>query len=206
MSPPKLARYTPIFDVFHPVPVNIFLTFWEKTQLHHPYGFQWDQTKCPCQHTTANDNLGSTTALVRSDLPYIVLVIFYIDDMSGFLNPLKFLSHNESILTQINCGIVTHCTIRIENINNFQLMSFSYLVVIDIMSRSYLQCSGTKFTINIIVKMIGISLLIIGTIAFLPFNHAYLSSSGCTAIAVSPGMVSGLVVAMVTYEYPQFDT
>ena len=47
--------------------------------------------------------------------------------------------------------------------------------------------------------IIGISLFIIGNIHFLPTRSLYLSSSGCTAIAVSPSIVSGLVVATVKY-------
>ena len=44
--------------------------------------------------------------------------------------------------------------------------------------------------------MIGISLFRIGIIAFFPFNLKYLSSLGLTAIAVSPKIVSGRVVAI----------
>ncbi len=45
--------------------------------------------------------------------------------------------------------------------------------------------------------MIGITLLQIGTIAFLPLRCVNLSSFGFIQIAVSPSIVSGLVVAMV---------
>jgi len=43
---------------------------------------------------------------------------------------------------------------------------------------------------------IMISLLTKGKIAYLPIKCLYFSSSGCTAIAVSPSIVSGLVVAI----------
>ena len=42
-------------------------------------------------------------------------------------------------------------------------------------------------------------MFIIGNIHFLPTISLYLSSSGCTATAVSPSIVSGLVVATITY-------
>ena len=42
---------------------------------------------------------------------------------------------------------------------------------------------------------IGINLLTSGNITFLPTNDVYLSSDGFTATAVSPRIVSGLVVA-----------
>ena len=41
----------------------------------------------------------------------------------------------------------------------------------------------------------GINLLTIGRITFLPIKCLYLPSSGLTATAVSPNKVSGLVVA-----------
>ncbi len=44
--------------------------------------------------------------------------------------------------------------------------------------------------------MIGIILLQIGTITFFPINFLYLISFELTAIAVSPKIVSGLVVAI----------
>ena len=45
-------------------------------------------------------------------------------------------------------------------------------------------------------KTIGISRFTIGTISFLFFNFLYLLSFGFTATAVSPKIVSGLVVAI----------
>ena len=50
-------------------------------------------------------------------------------------------------------------------------------------------------------EIIGISLFKIGMIAFFPLNLKYLSSSGFTAIAVSPKIVSGLVVATLIYSW-----
>lgn len=47
--------------------------------------------------------------------------------------------------------------------------------------------------------IIGINLLTIGSITFLPIKSLYLSSSGFTATAVSPNNVSGLVVATSKY-------
>ena len=47
--------------------------------------------------------------------------------------------------------------------------------------------------------MIGICLLIMGTIAILFKRDKYLSSLGLTAIATSPNSVSGLVVATLIY-------
>ena len=41
-------------------------------------------------------------------------------------------------------------------------------------------------------------MFIIGNITVLPTKSLYLSSSGCTAIPVSPSIVSGLVVATIT--------
>ena len=55
--------------------------------------------------------------------------------------------------------------------------------------------SGSEY----LSKIIGIGLFKIGRITFLPFKWLYLSSSGLTATAVSPSMVSGLVVAIVIY-------
>ena len=46
--------------------------------------------------------------------------------------------------------------------------------------------------------MIGITRLQIGTIAFFPFKCVNLSSLGLIQIAVSPNMVSGRVVAIVS--------
>ena len=47
--------------------------------------------------------------------------------------------------------------------------------------------------------IIGINLLTIGSITFLPTKSLYLSSDGFTAIAVSPNNVSGRVVATSKY-------
>ena len=47
--------------------------------------------------------------------------------------------------------------------------------------------------------IIGISLFIIGSMHFFPTIDLYLSSLGWTATAVSPSIVSGLVVATSTY-------
>ena len=55
--------------------------------------------------------------------------------------------------------------------------------------------SGSEY----LSKIIGIDLFKIGKITFLPFKCLYLSSSGLTATAVSPNIVSGLVVAIVIY-------
>ena len=48
-------------------------------------------------------------------------------------------------------------------------------------------------------KTTGITLFTIGTTKFLPFNFLYLLSFGLIATAVSPKIVSGLVVATIIY-------
>ena len=57
---------------------------------------------------------------------------------------------------------------------------------------------GKKWTSTYSSNMIGITLLAIGTIAFLPFKCEYRLSLGLMQMAVSPSIVSGRVVAMVT--------
>ena len=48
-------------------------------------------------------------------------------------------------------------------------------------------------------EIIGTCLSTIGTIAFIPIKSLNLSSFGLTQMAESPKIVSGLVVATVTY-------
>ena len=71
-------------------------------------------------------------------------------------------------------------------------------------SLSFLSCAGVIFNAPVpnvastySSAMIGIFLLIIGTITSFPKIFLYLSSSGFTQIATSPKIVSGLVVATV---------
>ena len=71
-------------------------------------------------------------------------------------------------------------------------------------SKSLKSCAGVILTApdpfsgsEYLSKIIGIGLFNIGKITNLPFKCLYLSSSGLTATAVSPKIVSGLVVAIV---------
>ena len=73
-------------------------------------------------------------------------------------------------------------------------------------SKSLKSCAGVIFTApepfsrsEYSSKIIGMGLFKIGKITYLPFKCEYLLSSGLTATAVSPKIVSGLVVAMVIY-------
>lgn len=50
--------------------------------------------------------------------------------------------------------------------------------------------------------MMGISRWVMGNRTVFPTSGRYLSSSGCTATAVSPSMVSGRVVATTRYPEP----
>ena len=69
-----------------------------------------------------------------------------------------------------------------------------------------MSCAGVIFTQPVPKSfstnssaIIGISLFIIGNIQVFPTKSLYLSSSGWTATAVSPSIVSGLVVATIMY-------
>ena len=73
-------------------------------------------------------------------------------------------------------------------------------------SKSFGSCAGVILTTPVPNSIsawgsptIGIGLLTIGNITFLPINLLYLSSLGLTATAVSPNNVSGLVVATSKY-------
>jgi len=66
------------------------------------------------------------------------------------------------------------------------------------MSRSYFNNSRSESFSTYSSAITGISLFIRGRTTVLPIRCLYLSSSGCTATAVSPSMVSGLVVATTT--------
>ena len=70
---------------------------------------------------------------------------------------------------------------------------------------SFSSCAGVTFkqpvpnsTSTYSSSIIGITRLQIGTIAFLPFKCAKRSSFGLIQIAVSPKIVSGRVVAIVS--------
>ena len=72
-------------------------------------------------------------------------------------------------------------------------------------SKSLGSCEGVIFTTPVPNSIstyssatTGISLFINGKITFLPIKCLYLSSFGFTATPVSPNIVSGLVVAIIT--------
>ncbi len=84
---------------------------------------------------------------------YLVIIIFNPDQVPCFLKLFfgKFFCL-KSVYTYKESRPFAHCPIFIEDINNRQLMSEANLVVINIVSRSNLQASCTKFRINITVK------------------------------------------------------
>ena len=76
-------------------------------------------------------------------------------------------------------------------------------------SKSFGSCAGVILTAPVPNSFstyssatIGISLFIIGSTTVFPIRWVYLSSSGWTATAVSPSIVSGLVVATIISSFP----
>ena len=78
-------------------------------------------------------------------------------------------------------------------------MALSYLKVVGVVSRCDLYAAGSKFLIYIrVCNNRNLPVSSAEASAILPTRSLYRSSSGLTATAVSPSMVSGRVVAIST--------
>ena len=94
------------------------------------------------------------------------------------------------------CKADSYVASRFDAARHFEIVSLSYLKVVRVMCRRYLYCSRSLFGIRIRVSYDRNFLFPPAEVLpSLPTISLYLSSSGCTAMATSPNIVSGLDVA-----------
>ncbi len=104
---------------------------------------------------------------------------------------------------EVRGGIGDDSRVLVEDIEDRQLMSPADLVVIEVMSGRHLQRTGAERRIDVLVGDDRNQPSASGAGGRLrPISERWRSSSGCTATAVSPSMVSGRVVATTTWPEP----
>ena len=152
MPPPQLSTHAPVLDILHPMAVAVLeLRRMEgnctihnviQRRLCKPFHLQeplqrqsrFNDRICPFRSTNA------------------VGVIFRLDEVFRNLQHLRYLLPRiKSIHTiQSPTGFVKG-SVRIENIDAFQIVLLAQVVIIDVMSRSHFKTTGSKFPIDIIV-------------------------------------------------------
>src|SRR5690606_29131504 len=143
VSPPELARNTPVPDVFHPMPVRILHIFGKKTDLiRHDRLKSWLRKgfhiDVPLQRKPGLDNgprsLGS---------PDMIDILLYLHQQPFFLQfPNDILPCLKTILTRVMQSVFIDPTILRQYVDDFQSMTLPDIVVIGIVSRCDLQTSG----------------------------------------------------------------
>ena len=148
MSPPKLTRDTPVLDSLHPVDICIFPSL--RIELNIALLPSVNGLVCHTTHLY-KPLLGKIwlydcmTSITMTDFMVIVFLAYKISLLIKlFCNHFScFLSRNTSVLLRT---VVIHCSIRVKDIDGFQVMSLSTLPVIRVMgwSNLYHTCTETK--------------------------------------------------------------
>ena len=153
MTPPQLATDTPVLNVRKPVIVDVLI--FSRVELDFVV-HNWRQSQVSKVlhaqiplHAQARFNscVGITFAIT-----YLIVVVFYLFKKTCFSKIFCYLlTHCHAILTNIHACSLRKRTISVEDVNRFKIVLLTQSVVIDVVSRSYLQTTSTEFYIYIAV-------------------------------------------------------
>ena len=152
VSPPDLAADAPVLNIVHPFEVGLFPLFGNDagaSRFHRGNGFlrQRPNLDVPLQAGIGLDNRFAAIAM-----PHGVVV-----GLNTFQKPLFFqilhhpLARLIAIQPTVHTGLVVEGRIRIENVEQIQMMAFADFKVVDIMCRRDLQRAGTKLPIHVLI-------------------------------------------------------
>ena len=153
VSPPKLPRNTPVLDVLHPMAIRI-----AELGRHEAYHVTHDSIECwNCQFVHFQKPLHGKFRLYRNmrtfrktDVVGIGLRLF---EQTGRIEVLLYpFTQRETVHTFVQAHLAVHRTVRIEDIDDLQIVFLAYHIVVHIVGRGHLQHTRSELRIHIIVR------------------------------------------------------
>lgn len=134
---------------------------------------------------------------------YVISDIFYLYQESLFLKVAYYgVSRRISVHAGILSAVFVDGSVVVHNVDNRQIVSLSHFEVVGIVSRRDLYCAGTEIFFYVSIRYNGDKSAYERQNKVFAYQFLYLGSEGCTATAVSPKRVSGLVVAITISPLP----
>ena len=152
VSPPKLTADVPVFDVFHPVAVGVFVFFGVK--FHRVVFHVVKRRFCQVAHfqEPLHRKFGLDRHIGTFGITHFVGVIFDFFHESGFFQVFHYFPANlKTIHSGIHRSVLVERAVFIENIDGWQVVFFAQYVVVHIVRRSNFQASRSKFHIHVLI-------------------------------------------------------
>ena len=187
MTPPKLARDTPVLDVFQPVAVGIFILCGIELEFVVHYGRQSEIRKVLHLEEPLHGEFGFNSNASAFGATHLISVGFHLFHESCFLKVLLNLSaHVETVHAYVHtCGFREGAVV-VENVDRREVVLLTEHVVINVVSGSHLEATSTKLYVNIFVLNHGDATAYDGhndALAFEPFvlGVVGVNTHGCVA-------------------------
>ena len=152
MTPPQLTADTPVFDVFQPVAICIFI--FSRVELQFVVHYRRQSHVCKVLHAQEplhrKFRLDSYVGAFRET--YLIGVSFYLFQQVGSSQVFFNLFTNiKAIHAYVHTSSFADSSVVVENIDRRQVVFFSQHIVVYIVCRSYFQTTGTKLNVYIVI-------------------------------------------------------
>ena len=152
MSPPQLTADTPVFDVFQPVAICVFVLGRVELQFVVHDRRQCHVSKMLHAQEPLHRQFRFDSYVGTFRKTYFISICFHLFQQVGssqiFFN---LFANIEAIHAYIQTGSLADSSVVVENIDRRQVVFFSQHIVVHIVCRSYFQTACTEFDVNIII-------------------------------------------------------
>ena len=153
VSPPKLAANAPVLNILEPVAVGRYVFVGVELDFSFEYGRQSNVGKVLHRQEPllAKARLNSCVLIALRVAHLVVVVLNFLHQAGIFKVDGNLLANIHTVLSDIESGSLRQCSVGVENIDDFQIVSLSECVVVSIVSGRNFQTASTKFDVNITV-------------------------------------------------------
>ena len=153
MSPPQLARNTPVLNLLQPIAIDGDVLCRIKLDLSFKYRGQGDVGKVlhRKEPLLAEARLYSGV-LVTLRVAHLIVVILHLLHQVGLLQINGNLpTHLHAVHTHVEPCSFGERTVRIENVDGLEVVCFTQGIVVHVVSRGHLQTARTELNIHVAV-------------------------------------------------------
>ena len=153
MSPPQLARNTPVLNLLQPIAIDGDVLCRIKLDLSFKYRGQGDVGKVLHREEPllAEARLYSGV-LVTLRVAHLIVVILHLLHQVGLLQINGNLpTHLHAVHTHVEPCSFGERTVRIENVDGLEVVCFTQGIVVHVVSRGHLQTARTELNIHVAV-------------------------------------------------------
>ena len=153
VSPPQLAADAPVLNVLHPVAVGVHI--FGRIELNLTFQHRWQSDVGKMLHREepllAETRLHSRVLIALRIAHLIVIVLNLLHQARCLQVEGNLLAHLHAVLTHIESCLLREGAVRIEDVDDVQIMCLTQCVVVHVMCRSHLQTASTELDVHIAV-------------------------------------------------------